>query len=93
LSVAIDRRPFGVCRCCGAAYSPGASLHKAFRRRPAAAVPAHSRNNAGDRRFALLPRDRSRLRAPSRRPTMNNVIYLIGLVVIVMAILSLLGLR
>jgi len=61
--------------------------------RLSAAVPSHPRNNAGDRRFALLPRDRSRLRAPSRRPTMNNVIYLIGLVVIVMAILSLLGLR
>jgi hypothetical protein len=45
------------------------------------------------RAFAIISASRHRLAAKRRRAVMNNIIWLVGAVVIVIAILSFLGLR
>jgi hypothetical protein len=43
--------------------------------------------------MTLGPAASSRARSPSPRSPMNGIIYLVGLIVIVMAILSFIGIR
>jgi hypothetical protein len=53
------------------------------------AFPALPRNQSGPPRFLR----RSRARRSGAEEHMNGIIYLIGLIVVIMAILSFLGLR